>query len=85
MTRIEYAIILEGPPEHVWPARKDLQAHIDALAQEMQKTPGLVVSSEWVADKTGNGGSNVMKIARLAGRGAKAGLDFLFKDEEKPE
>lgn len=81
MTRIEYLIILDGPPEEAWPARKDLQTHLDALQVEFQKS-GLKVDYEWFADKTASSGSKAIKLAAWAGKGVKAGWDYLFKEEK---
>lgn len=80
MTRIEYLIILDGPPEEVWPAKKDLQTHLDSLTVEFEKA-GVKVGYEWYADKASSG-SKAIKLAAWAGKGVKAGWDYLFKEEK---
>lgn len=82
--KIVHQIVLEGPPEEVYPASKDLKTHIGQLKTEFEKN-GLSVLHEFSADGSGvAGGSRAMKVASFAGKQVKAGLDFLFK-EEKPE
>ena len=82
MTRIEHVIVIEGPPEESWPASKVLRQHVDSLKTELEKTPGLTLLHQWAADSS-RGGSKAMQVAKFAGKTAKSGLDWLFKEEKQ--
>jgi len=52
------------------------------LKTELEKTPGLTLLHQWAADSS-RGGSKAMQVAKFAGKTAKSGLDWLFKEEKQ--
>jgi hypothetical protein len=82
LTRIVHTIVLEGEDEEVWPFNKDLKTHIQLLKDSADKDGKVLLTHEYERDDGKSGGSNAMKLAGLAGKGLKAGWDFLFKEEK---
>jgi hypothetical protein len=81
--RIVHIITLEGPPEEVYPATKDLKTHISGLKDAFEKN-GMTVLHEYSADGNGlSGGSRMSKLLNLAGKGVKSGFDYMFKEEKE--
>ena len=82
VTRIEHRIVIDGPSHESYYTSKVLLQHLESLKTEFEKTPGLTFLHQWAADRS-DGGSKAMKLAKLTGKTAKQGLEWLFK-EEKP-
>ena len=81
MTKITHTIVLEGEDEEVWPFNKNLRTLIEGFKKSVGESK-VVIVHEYVKGEQKNGGSNAGKLAGLAGKGVKAGWDFLFKEEK---
>ena len=83
MTRIVHTIVIEGEDEDVWPFNKDVKQHLKLLQDQAFQEKGLTMTMTQDRDKAQGNGSRASKIASLAGKGVKAGWDFIFKEPEQ--
>ena len=83
MTKITHTIVLEGEDEEVWPLNKNLKTLIDGFKKSTEENGKVGMIHEYVKGEAKNGGSNASKLAKLGGKGIRAGWDFLFKEEKE--